>query len=155
MKFSALIFTTTLVLSACSPSKNTETDTQSEISTSISNKTITVEIEGMVCQKGCGSSIRKELKKMDGVSNVSFNYSDSTKTDDVIIDFDENKTSKKEIIKVIESTNKGQFKTISTKTAYRRNSSKTTKQSNNSVKYNASSSSIRNLFDVFTVIFIH
>ena len=73
------------------------------------NRNLTVEIEGMVCEKGCGSSIRKALKETGAVGNCSFDFVDERPVNTAIIEFDKDKISADKIIKIITTINENQF----------------------------------------------
>ncbi|HRO74835.1 MAG TPA: heavy metal-associated domain-containing protein [Crocinitomicaceae bacterium] len=60
---------------------------------------LTAEIAGMSCEKGCGSSIRKELYGIGGVSKVEYTDFDEEKEYNAIkVYYDENTTSEDDII---------------------------------------------------------
>lgn len=60
---------------------------------------LTAEIAGMSCEKGCGSSIRKELFANGGVSKVEYADFDEEKEYNVIkVYYDENAISEDDII---------------------------------------------------------
>lgn len=60
------------------------------------------EIAGMTCVKGCGSSIRKELYSLGGVSKVDFdNFDEEEDFNNIKIYYDENKVSQDDIILAI------------------------------------------------------
>ena len=81
------------------------------------NRSLTVEIEGMVCEKGCGSSIRKALKETGAVGNCSFDFVDERLLNTAIIEFDKDKISADKIIGIITSINEKQFSVAKSSTA--------------------------------------
>lgn len=83
---------------------NTEVKEHAEISDN--STAIEMEIKGMVCQMGCVSSIKKELKGLDGVGNFVIDYDNGTAK----IEFLSNKITKDEVVRSIESLNDGMYK---------------------------------------------
>lgn len=81
------------------------------------NRTLTVEIEGMVCEKGCGSSIRKALKETGAVGNCTFDFVDERPVNTAIIEFDKDQISADKIIRIISSINENQFSVKKSSTA--------------------------------------
>lgn len=59
------------------------------------------EIEGMMCQKGCGSIIRKGLYETGGVSEVEVAFEDENPVNEIRVYFDKNNTSIEDMISVI------------------------------------------------------
>ena len=74
------------------------------------NKTISLNIEGMVCEMGCGSSIRKALKDTRAVDRCSFDFKDERKVNVATISFDSTAITKDKIVSIIGSLNYKQFK---------------------------------------------
>ncbi len=73
------------------------------------NHVSTIEVEGMVCQMGCGGSIRKALKNTGAVSKVEFDFEEDRPTDIATVYFDNEKVSQEELVKIIAGLNDGQF----------------------------------------------
>lgn len=90
-----------------------EGQTQKEV---VPNKVLTVEIDGMVCQMGCGSAIRKALLETGGVSSCEFDFEEDRKTNVSSISFDKNLVTADRLVKIISEVNKGQFTTGQVKT---------------------------------------
>lgn len=78
------------------------------------NRVLTVGLEGMVCEKGCGSSIRGGLYKTEAVSAVEFDYEDGREVSTAKIYFDKNQVTVDKIVGIIETINDGQFHVVST-----------------------------------------
>ena len=76
----------------------------------IVNKIIDLQIEGMVCEMGCGSSIRKALKDTKAVDRCSFDFKDERKVNTATISFDSTAISKDKIVSIISHLNDKQFK---------------------------------------------
>ncbi|MFT5780506.1 MAG: copper chaperone CopZ [Crocinitomicaceae bacterium] len=75
----------------------------------IPNRLLTVEVDGMVCEMGCGGTIRKGLKGADGVANCSFDYEEGRAVNTATIEFDKELISADKISTLIASLNDGQF----------------------------------------------
>src|SRR5690554_5878134 len=61
----------------------------------------TFEVEGMMCQKGCGSIIRKGLYETGGVSEVEVAFEDENPVNEIRVYFDKKNTSIEDMISVI------------------------------------------------------
>ncbi len=73
------------------------------------NSKLSMEIEGMVCEKGCGASIRKALKATDGVASCTFDFEEDRKTNVAVVAFDKDKVTADKIIEIVTSINEKQF----------------------------------------------
>ena len=93
-----------------------KTETEEVQKIVVPNKVLTVEIDGMVCQMGCGSAIRKALLETGGVSSCEFDFEEDRKTNISKISFDKNAVSADKLVKIISELNKGQFTTGQVKT---------------------------------------
>lgn len=62
----------------------------------------TLEIEGMVCEKECGSAIREGLYETGGVSKVDIEFDESNPVNNIRVYFDEGKTSVEDVIYIID-----------------------------------------------------
>jgi Cu+-exporting ATPase len=102
-----------LILTACSSdvqvdSKQTQAEV-SDVELMVPNRLLTVEIEGMVCEMGCGGSIRKDLKATGGVCDVTFDYKEDRNTNFVAVTYDSQRISEQEMIECLSELNDGQF----------------------------------------------
>jgi hypothetical protein len=106
-----LMFSLVLSLFACADSTKTPNKSTSSQNhkTAVSNETMVVEVEGMVCAMGCGGSIRKELKNTGAVSRVEVDFVEGNKTQTLKISFDNKLISQSSIVSKIQKLNKGQF----------------------------------------------
>jgi hypothetical protein len=112
MKYFALIFATSLILFSCNQAatpKTSQTEEKKPAEKVVANKLLTFEIEGMTCVMGCGGSIRKELSETNAVEKCEFDFEADRKMNVVTVSYDENKTSAKELIKIVTKMNEGQF----------------------------------------------
>ncbi|MFT6921460.1 MAG: hypothetical protein ACJA1C_000454 [Crocinitomicaceae bacterium] len=73
------------------------------------NRVLTIELDGMVCSMGCGGSIRKELNATGAIADCDFDFEDERTTDVATIQFDKNKITADEIVKIVSEMNDGQF----------------------------------------------
>ena len=115
MKPLAIFFSSFLVLSACSSEPNvvllrTEKKHSTVKPIVQANRLLTLEVEGMTCEMGCGGSIRKELKATGGVERVEFNFIEANKIQTAKISFDKDKISADEMVTILTSMNDKQFK---------------------------------------------
>jgi len=122
----------------------------------IANRSMTMEVEGMVCQMGCGGSIRKELRATGAVADCEFDFEDERAVDIATIEFDKDKISADEIIKIVSEINDGQFTVGKTSTEALEKTEvkedKTTSRVSSKPKVVATSSTFQlpNLFDLFS-----
>lgn len=121
MKNMYIIFTsvTLLAASACDSSvKTTKPSAVQETKKSVlANKVLTLELDGMVCEKGCGSSIRKELKATGGVTECAFDFAEERKINTAIIQFNKDEITADEIVNIINTMNEKQFHVLSSSTS--------------------------------------
>ena len=113
MKRFFLIVTLGLILTACSSDVQVDSNQKqsevSEVDLVEPNRLLTVEIEGMVCEMGCGGSIRKDLKAAGGVSDVTFDYKEDRSTNMVAVHYDSQSITEQEMIELLSELNDGQF----------------------------------------------
>ena len=102
MKKIVFVLTTGILLSACSSEQekvNTETIEAKTTDVVVNpNQLLTMEIDGMVCQMGCGGAIRKGLKDTKGVASVEFDFEEERKTNVAKIAYDKSIVSSEELI---------------------------------------------------------
>jgi copper chaperone CopZ len=67
-------------------------------------------VEGMVCQMGCGGSIRKELKMTGAVERVEVNFVEEQKEQVVHVQYDSTLITTLKITAILNSINDRQFK---------------------------------------------
>lgn len=75
----------------------------------VPNSKLSLEIEGMVCEKGCGASIRKALKSTGGVASCTFDFEEERQKNTAVVEFDKDKITADKIIAVVTSINEKQF----------------------------------------------
>jgi copper chaperone CopZ len=150
--------------SCSSSSEKTEISTQKEeIIPVIANKMLELEIEGMMCEMGCGGSIRKALKETGGVEQCSFDFDDEEEWNKAYIKFDKDKISPDKIISLIEEMNENQFTTRNPKTENYTSSvtikdekqgstNAASSEEKNPIKMNNYTFSMPNLLDIFSSI---
>lgn len=64
----------------------------------LANTSCALSIEGMMCEKGCKTTIQQKLSNTNGVVSCAVEYEEKT----VIIDFDNNVVTSKELIGVVD-----------------------------------------------------
>lgn len=91
--------------------KSTKSDkiAEKELTAVIPNRKLTLEIDGMVCEMGCGGSIRKELTATGAVSRCSFDFKGENVSSSATIEFDKDKITADQIAALIKKLNDGQF----------------------------------------------
>ena len=160
MKKIVFVLTTGILLSACSSEQekvNTETIEAKTTDVVVNpNQLLTMEIDGMVCQMGCGGSIRKEMLKTEAVESCEFDFEEERKTNVAKIAYDKSIVSSEELITVVSKLNEGQFLvgTVSFEdmTIPSKATNSSTSKSTEQPKVEVSSSYVKlpNLFDLFS-----
>jgi hypothetical protein len=111
MKYLLLIFVFFLSL-ACTQSTatNKQTEPQKKVCQNVvANTTILFGVKGMVCQMGCGGSIRKTLKETCAVERVEVTYQDSLEEQTIKVYYNRQKIGPKQMIATLSELNEGQF----------------------------------------------
>ena len=114
-KLVPFFLSTTLVLLSCSTeTKTAETAVKEKVEEQaapvMANRLLTLEIEGMTCVMGCGGSIRSELKATNAIESCEFEFEEGRAKNTAKVAFDKNKITVDEIINIVTTMNKGQFK---------------------------------------------
>jgi mercuric ion binding protein len=115
MKLIALLFIIGLTFGCQQSSNETNQPTEKEEKTSSEkvkvtpNKMLLMEVDGMSCVMGCGSSIRKELYATNGVSEVEFDFEDGRETQIAKIKFNSDKVTPEQMVKIVNTMNEKQF----------------------------------------------
>ncbi|MDX1651503.1 MAG: heavy metal-associated domain-containing protein [Brumimicrobium sp.] len=73
------------------------------------NEVLTFAVEGMVCEKGCGATIRKELYSLNGVSSVKVSFEEGKVFNEIEVFVNRNFVTEKEVSNLIENINDKQF----------------------------------------------
>jgi copper chaperone CopZ len=111
MKF-VLLPTLLILFISCSQTntKNEQNETQAKVCKSVkANATQEIGVKGMVCQMGCGGSIRKALKQTCAVERVEVNYIDSLEEQVIKVHYDREQISPKQMLQVLSGLNDRQF----------------------------------------------
>jgi copper chaperone CopZ len=103
-----------ILLGACSsePEKihlRTEKGPRQEVSDVAANSLMTMDVQGMTCEMGCGGSIRKELKGTGAVARVRYDFVEGEQTQKAYISFDSTKITAEEMVDIVEKMNDQQF----------------------------------------------
>jgi copper chaperone CopZ len=114
MKSLIVIVAGLLVISSCAGEAEkihlrTEKGEQVETAKVTANAMLTVEIKGMMCEMGCGGSIRKELKSTGAVARVQYDFEEDRALNTAMISFDSTQISAAEMLKRIQKMNEKQF----------------------------------------------
>ena len=73
------------------------------------NQLATIEVKGMECVMACGGSIKKALRKTQGVSNIEFDFEMGREFNIATISYDENVVTMDEMKALILDLNNEQF----------------------------------------------
>ena len=76
----------------------------------IPNKSLKVKVSGMMCEMGCGGSIRTELKTNGGIDRVIYTFVEGEEEQYAEIRYDDRLTDQSKIVNLIESIQEGKFK---------------------------------------------
>jgi mercuric ion binding protein len=71
----------------------------------VNKQNVSLAISGMTCEIGCAKTIQSKLSKKEGVLNASVIFKDSVAT----VEFDTNKTSKKDLIAFVDGIAGGEL----------------------------------------------
>jgi copper chaperone CopZ len=108
----ALLSTLLILFISCSQS-NTKIDNnepQAKVCKSVNANTIQeIGVKGMVCQMGCGGSIRKALKETCAVERVEVNYIDSLEEQVIKVHYDSDQIAPQRMLRVLAGLNDRQF----------------------------------------------
>lgn len=153
----AFYFTILLAFMACTnqPHKThlrTEKGPREEVkNTVVANQQMSVEIQGMTCEMGCGSSIRTALKETKAVERVSYDFVEGAKVQKATVLFDDTKVSAEELVNIIEKLNDQQFSVGKYKTealTVKSNESSTKKEEKSDINMNTSFIEFPNLISI-------
>ena len=106
-----LIFISSLLLFACSEDASNDASSKTSELTEVktSNKLCVADVEGMVCKMGCVASIKKELRAVQGVSDVQIDFKEDESIQEVKISYNDQNVNESKIQSTIESINNNQF----------------------------------------------
>ena len=106
-----LIFVLSLLLFACSEDASNDASSKTSELTEVktSNKLCVADVEGMVCKMGCVASIKKELRAVQGVSDVQVDFKEDESIQEVKISYNDQNVNESKIQSTIESINNNQF----------------------------------------------
>lgn len=101
-----------LLFISCSQSSNKRSpkEPQSKVcKTVIANSIQEMGVKGMVCQMGCGGSIRKALKETCAVERVEVNYIDTLEEQTIKVYYNKAKISPQQMLHILANVNDKQF----------------------------------------------
>ena len=75
----------------------------------VPNTTVALGVKGMVCQMGCGGSIRKALKQTCAVERVEVKYLDTLEEQTIKVSYDCQKIGPKQMLQILSKINNQQF----------------------------------------------
>jgi copper chaperone CopZ len=97
---------------SCSQTKtqNQENKPQAKVCEKVvPNTSVAFGVKGMVCQMGCGGSIRKTLKETCAVERVEVNYVDSLEEQTIKVHYDRKRLGPAQMINLLSQLNDKQF----------------------------------------------
>lgn len=93
-----------------SPVQEKKAETKKEKTIPVhANAQLDFSVEGMVCQMGCGGSMRKELKNAGGVERVEVNFVENQKQQQVSVTYDSLLITAEKISSILNTMNDKQF----------------------------------------------
>jgi copper chaperone CopZ len=107
-----LLPTLLILFISCSQTntKNEQNEPQVKVCKSVkANTTQEIGVKGMVCQMGCGGSIRKALKETCAVERVEVNYIDSLEEQVIKVHYNREQIAPKQMLQVLSGLNDRQF----------------------------------------------
>jgi hypothetical protein len=107
-----LLPTLLILFISCSQatSNNAQNKPQSKVCKRVKANTIQeIAVKGMVCQMGCGGSIRKVLKETCAVERVEINYIDSLEEQVIKVQYDRQLIAPKQMLQLLSEVNDKQF----------------------------------------------
>lgn len=105
-----LLFVFLLLFSSCNNEASDEaSNTAQSLNAFKPNKTLSANVEGMVCKMGCAASIRKELNAIDGVDEVHIDFVEDRAKQELTVLFNDTKVNQELIVSSIEAINEKQF----------------------------------------------
>ena len=108
----ALLPTLLILFISCSQSntKNEQNKPQTKVCRLVkANTTQEIGVKGMVCQMGCGGSIRKALKETCAVERVEITYIDSLEEQVIKVHYDRDQIAPRQMLRVLAGLNDHQF----------------------------------------------
>jgi len=101
------------MFSACSSAETQTIDEQMVVETNtpkvVPTDLLTMKVQGMSCEMGCGAAIRKELLTTNAVQGVSFDFKMGRDTNIAKISYDKTQISKEKLSEMISKINDNQF----------------------------------------------
>ena len=105
-----LLFVFLVLLSSCkNEASDKATNTTQSLNSLKPNKTLSANVEGMVCKMGCAASIRKELNAIDGVDEVRIDFVEDRAKQELTVLYNDTKINQELIVSSIETINEKQF----------------------------------------------
>lgn len=78
----------------------------------IANAESSIQIEGMVCEHACVSSVKKNILAMEGVSGIEMDFVKDRKINSCIVKYDNSLVSEEDFVKKINEINDGAYKVV-------------------------------------------
>lgn len=116
MKTFIFVFLASIIFNSCNSEpkeiivKKERVKTTNKSQKVVPNKCLKVKVSGMMCEMGCGGSIRTELKAGGGIDRVIYDFKEGEKEQFAEIRYDDRITDQGKIVKLIEAIQDGKFK---------------------------------------------
>jgi len=81
-----------------------------EVKDPIATNKAEISVEGMVCEMGCGASLRKGLLESGAVTKVEVSFDEEAPSNVITVFYDGSISSPEQLVEIIEKLNEGQFK---------------------------------------------
>ncbi|MEZ4938401.1 MAG: heavy-metal-associated domain-containing protein [Crocinitomicaceae bacterium] len=89
--------------------KTPEQDVKKEV---VANAETTIQIDGMVCEHACVSSVKKNILAMEGVEGIEIDFEKDRKINSCKVKFDNTMVSEQDFINKINEINDGAYKAV-------------------------------------------
>jgi copper chaperone CopZ len=78
----------------------------------VANAETTINIDGMVCEHACVSSVKKNILAMEGVSDIIIDFDKERKVNSCTVKFDDGLVSEEDFVNKINEINDGAYKVV-------------------------------------------
>ncbi len=160
-KFLYIAFASTILFSCQSSEEELEVENPiakvpEEKVVALPNMVATMEVDGMACVMACGGSIKKALRKTNGVSSIEFDFETGRETNVTTISYNSDIITLEEMKEIVSKINNNQFKIgeTSSKRIHENTSTKTSSAcphiAKTPIEATRSSFEIPNLLDILS-----
>lgn len=83
--------------------------TKKEINSEVVKTVANLNIEGMMCEKGCGGKIQQELRALAGVADTKLEFDADSDDNVVSVEYNPTEVSEQELIKCVNAISDGKY----------------------------------------------